>query len=260
MYRHPDAAWAELRVSLHTRNCYRLHTHAGYSIGIVDEGETVFHHPQGPERLKPGSVVLIEPHVPHACNPPCEQNWSYRMLYVEAVWLHSQMASIWQSSSPVHGLTFQQRALHDPSSANTVNRLCNSLVSGADATLLATELPAWLASHVHPAAPDHTHPPAELAPAWKLLHTNGSDQRIPVRVLAEACGMSPAQFIRRFEVAHGMTPGRYMRNQRLNNARRLIAQGMPLADAAHAMGFADQAHLQRLFKSHHAITPGRYAR
>jgi AraC-like DNA-binding protein len=25
------------------------------------------------------------------------------------------------------------------------------------------------------------------------------------------------------------------------------------------MGFADQAHLQRAFKAHHALTPGRYA-
>ncbi|WP_313572510.1 helix-turn-helix domain-containing protein, partial [Comamonas terrigena] len=42
-------------------------------------------------------------------------------------------------------------------------------------------------------------------------------------------------------------------------ARRLLAEGAALADAAHAMGFADQAHLQRAFKAHHALTPGRYA-
>lgn len=37
------------------------------------------------------------------------------------------------------------------------------------------------------------------------------------------------------------------------------AQGQSLAQAAHAMGFADQAHLQRAFKAHHAATPGCYA-
>lgn len=56
-----------------------------------------------------------------------------------------------------------------------------------------------------------------------------------------------------------MTPGAYRLNLRLNGARRLLAQGVALADAAHAMGFADQAHLQRSFKAHHALTPGRYA-
>jgi len=55
-----------------------------------------------------------------------------------------------------------------------------------------------------------------------------------------------------------MTPGRYLLNLRLNGARTLLSRGMPLAEAAHAMGFADQAHLQRSFKAHHAMTPGNY--
>ena len=46
----------------------------------------------------------------------------------------------------------------------------------------------------------------------------------------------------------------------LDGARRLLATGAALSDAAYAMGFADQAHLQRAFKAHHALTPGCYAR
>lgn len=260
MHRHPEADWAELRVCSHTQNCYRVHTHAEYSIGIVDEGGTVFHHPDGVERLEPGDVVLIEPNVPHACNPPSEQNWSYRMLYVDAAWLHARLAAIWGNATPLHGLRFWRRALHDLSSARMVDSLCQPLASAADAGRLAAALPDWLANHAHPAMPDHTQAHTELAPAWRLLHTGTADQRLSVQALADACHMSPAQFIRRFAAAHGMTPGRYMRNLRLNAARQLIAQGTSLADAAHAMGFSDQAHMQRLFKSHHAITPGQYAR
>ncbi|MFZ7319057.1 helix-turn-helix domain-containing protein [Comamonas jiangduensis] len=47
---------------------------------------------------------------------------------------------------------------------------------------------------------------------------------------------------------------------RLNGARCLLAQSAALADAALAMGFADQSHLQRAFKAHHAATPGCYAK
>lgn len=56
----------------------------------------------------------------------------------------------------------------------------------------------------------------------------------------------------------GITPGCYLQNLRLNGARRLLSQGMALADAAHAMGFSDQAHLQPAFKAHHAMMPGDY--
>ena len=71
--------------------------------------------------------------------------------------------------------------------------------------------------------------------------------------------MSPSRFIRRFRAATGVTPGAYRLNLRLNGVRHLLAQGLPLASAAHQMGFADQAHMQRAFKAHHALTPGNYA-
>ena len=85
----------------------------------------------------------------------------------------------------------------------------------------------------------------------EIINSDGS--------LAQACGMSAPRFIRCFKAATGVTPGVYRLNLRLNGARRLLAQGTALAEAAHAMGFADQAHLQRAFKAHHALTPGRYA-
>ena len=116
----------------------------------------------------------------------------------------------------------------------------------------------WLSQIAHPSIlNDHT--PADLWPAWQLLQAD-TNVRTSVQAMATACHMSASQFIRRFTVAHGMTPGHFMRNQRVNRAREMIGQGSHLADVAHATGFADQAHLQRMFKAHHAITPGRYAR
>mgnify|MGYP003347886749 FL=1 len=71
--------------------------------------------------------------------------------------------------------------------------------------------------------------------------------------------MSPSRFIRRFRAVTGVTPGAYRLNLRLNGVRHLLAQGEPLASVAQQMGFADQAHMQRAFKAHHALTPGNYA-
>jgi AraC-like DNA-binding protein len=38
-----------------------------------------------------------------------------------------------------------------------------------------------------------------------------------------------------------------------------IAHGALLADAAYAVGFADQSHMTRHFKARFGLTPGRYA-
>ena len=40
-----------------------------------------------------------------------------------------------------------------------------------------------------------------------------------------------------------MTPHAYLLQRRLHQARRLIAGGMPLAEAAAHSGFADQSHM-----------------
>ena len=57
-----------------------------------------------------------------------------------------------------------------------------------------------------------------------------------------------------------MTPHAYLLNCRIQHARRLLRGRQPLAEVAHASGFADQAHFQRVFKRLTAVTPGHYRR
>lgn len=258
IHRHPAAPWAALRVSVGTRDCYRPHSHPEYSVGIVDEGGATFHHPSGPQPVRAGSVVLIEPQVVHACNPAAGQPWSYRMLFVDAAWLHAAVAGVWGLAQAPQGLHFTSRAVDDPAVSAVVDRLCQPITSDSTAQALAEALPRWLAGCVVAGPPQDAAPvPDELRPAIAAMQDD-TGQRLTVRALALACGMSAPRFIRRFQAVFGLTPGSYLQNQRINGARRLLAQGSALADTAQAMGFADQAHLQRSFKAHHAMTPGDY--
>lgn len=250
-HRHPAAPWAELRDSAASPHCFRLHMHAEYSIGIVDAGRTVFHHAQGPQPVTAGGVVLIEPGAWHACNPEPGAPWAYRMLFVDADWLHARLG--------VAALRFARRTPDDAQTARLVDRLCRPVDGPAAAQRLAQGLDQLMARCAQPAAaPLHCTGP-ELQSALHRLHAEPS-AGLTVQSLAQECGMNATRFIRRFKAATGMTPGSYRLNLRINGARRLLAAGAALAEAAHAMGFADQAHLQRAFKAHHALTPGCYAR
>lgn len=258
MHRHPAAPWAALRVSVGTRDCYRPHSHLEYSVGIVDTGAADFSHPGGTQPVRAGSVVLIEPQVVHACNPVAGQPWSYRMLFVDAAWLHTAVAQVWSQPQAVPGLRFASRCVDDPAVRAQVHPLCQPLTRMADVQALAEALPRWLAGCMAPSAPQGIlHVPEELQPALAVLEGD-PEQRLSVQALAQVCDMSASRFVRRFQAVFGVTPGDYLRNQHLNGARRLLSQGSTLADAALAMGFADQAHLQRSFKAHHAMTPGAY--
>lgn len=258
IHRHPAAPWAELRVSVNTLACYRPHAHAEYSIGLVEQGQAVFHHPAGPTAVSPGSVVMIEPEVVHSCNPLRQQAWSYRMLFIDADWLHAALARHWGLPAPLTGLAFLSPCVDDPVVAGQVKGLCEPLGSDSEACRLAWLLSAWISNWARPGrAHDVENVPHELAPAIDHLQSRPG-LKTTVRELAALCKLTEATFIRRFQGVFGMTPGRYLLNLRLNGARTLLSRGMPLAEAAHAMGFADQAHLQRCFKAHHAMTPGNY--
>lgn len=253
-HRHPLAPWMELRVSGPSPHCFRLHAHDEYSIGIVDHGSAVFHHAGGPERVNKGSIVLIEPGRWHACNPDQVTDWAYRMLFVRAEWVHEQL----QATSA----TFPQRALHDAKLAATVDRLCLPLdgqhAGVASHVRLLRDFLQRVSSLSVADGERNTSSFHAVHEALETLHRHPG-AATSVQSLAHATGMSASRFIRHFKAATGVTPGAYRLNLRLNGARRLLAQGMHLADAAHCMGFADQAHMQRAFKAHHSLTPGNYA-
>lgn len=255
-YRLPAMPWAELRVSQQSPHSYRLHMHAEYSLGLVDAGQALFTHPHGPQVIEAGDTIWIEPHVWHACNPAQITHWSYRMLYLQADWLQEQLG--------VPALRFGPHALREPLRYQQLSALCQQLQHGPHDVMAWNEQLLVLLQSA-PALFQPCAPQTSLVGTHRAVqHTLQSLHQHPdtaptIQMLARAEGMSPSSLIRHFKAVTGVTPGSYRLNMRLNGARQLLAQGMALADAAHAMGFSDQAHLQRAFKAHHATTPGRYA-
>ena len=86
------------------------------------------------------------------------------------------------------------------------------------------------------------------------------DQRVTLAELATVAGLSRFELVRRFHAQNGVTPHAFQVNLRVEHARRLLAAGVAPAEVAAACGFADQPHLNRVFKRAVGVTPGRYAR
>jgi len=84
------------------------------------------------------------------------------------------------------------------------------------------------------------------------------DARLTIETLAREVGLSPAHFARAFKETLGRAPHQYLLALRLERARRLIeTSNASLSDIAQRTGFADQAHLTRLFKRAFGRTPVR---
>jgi AraC family transcriptional regulator len=78
--------------------------------------------------------------------------------------------------------------------------------------------------------------------------------------LAHLADLSPAHFARAFKHETGFTPHTYLMRLRLERARARLVAGASIRDVATECGFADQAHLSRLFKRRYGLTPGELRR
>lgn len=109
--------------------------------------------------------------------------------------------------------------------------------------------------HVGPQFPPAA--PAAMGRARAYLLDNLS-HNVTTAELAAVSGLSPYRLHRQFARTYGLPPHRYRLRERLERARRLLAEGLPPAQVAVALGFADQSHFGRHSRRAMGVSPGRY--
>ena len=74
-------------------------------------------------------------------------------------------------------------------------------------------------------------------------------------------GLSQSYFSAAFKASTGVAPHQWQMKARIERVKaRLLQPGASLAHVADATGFADQAHMTRVFKQFVGITPAAWVR
>ncbi|WP_068824868.1 helix-turn-helix domain-containing protein [Pseudomonas sp. BMS12] len=76
--------------------------------------------------------------------------------------------------------------------------------------------------------------------------------------MAAELGLSKFHLLRAFQRHTGLSPRQWAMQLRTRRAQGLLRQGLPAGEVAHALGFADQSHLNRHFRAAYGLPPGRY--
>ncbi len=123
---------------------------------------------------------------------------------------------------------------------------------------ISTEL-LVAASRQYLKSPDR-QPPTWLQRVKDYLSENFSEPP-SLADLAAAAGVHPTHLARTFRQFERCTIGDYLRELRVNYARRrMISSNEPLVEIALAAGFADQTHFSRSFKRVTGMTPTEFRR
>ncbi len=87
---------------------------------------------------------------------------------------------------------------------------------------------------------------------WMQAHL---DRPLDVPALAQRAGLSERSFYRKFTEATGKTPAHFVESLRLEAARTLLAQGLPLKAIAGRVGLSSPARLGQAFERRFGMPP-----
>lgn len=109
-------------------------------------------------------------------------------------------------------------------------------------------------------AVSRTDDAVKIGAAMRFVRDNVG-RSLTVEEIARHVAMSPSHFAHRFRAVARMSPMRYVRQLRLQHARRwMIADGLRVNEAATRAGYESTSHFTRDFKSEYGAAPGEYTR
>ncbi len=261
-WRSPDRSLEAMHAHF-ARHVYHRHSHETYSFGVTEEGNQAFTCRGAAHTSVTGMVMAFNPDDPHDGHAADALGFTYRIIHIGPELVTGVLGDLAgrETGPPL----FPHPVVGDAVLAAGLRALHTALLGGAGALRRDELLTAAVSSIVRRAA---------TRPVQAREATSADARRIAERVrsrlrdaplaevtaddLAAVTGRSRFAVYRAFRAVYGMAPSDYQRLLRLRTARRLIAQGRSLSEAAAEAGFADQSHLTRWFVRCYGISPGDY--
>jgi AraC-like DNA-binding protein len=230
-------------------------------VAVVERGAARFDLDATQQRADQGELFVLEPEAVHTGMAAVPEGWAYKVLYIEPSVLHEWSECDAAPPRAARWVVFRDLALRG-ALERAHRALCAEPPGGLAIEEAVLGAVAALRPHLQPGPPRRAGDRAEHAAVRRArAHLRERwDQRVTLAELSTAAGLSRFELIRRFRESNGVTPHAYQTNLRIEEARRLLAAGIPAAEVAAECGFADQPHLTRVFKRAVGVTPARYAR
>jgi AraC-like DNA-binding protein len=234
------------------------HAHAQYQLTLYAGGPRRFDIAGRTFAGDTHTSVIIQSGEPHGSVPVGDERTALRTFYIDEKIMQEAGAAIWHRAGTV---AFPEPRLADPETVTLLHAAHRALEgAGLEGEVaFCTALEALVRRHAAPTGADRELPQSNgrMARVRDLLVDRVADN-LRLDELADAAEMSRFHVIRLFRQRYGVTPFAYQRNLRVERAREALRHGETLADAAAALGFADQSHLGRAFRAVMGATPGQY--
>ncbi|MET7974165.1 AraC family transcriptional regulator [Streptomyces mirabilis] len=260
-WRYAELPGVDLLRARFVEKIFVRHTHENFVIAAISHGVEVFHHGGADQYAGPGALALVNPDTPHTGRAGVPEGWRYGAVYPSP----ELVAEIAAETTTMRGTPgFVSPVLDDPYAAGLVHEVLRAAEEGnalAADTLLRVAVTRLLRLNGGPLPQRGVHTAgARVAARARAVLEERMAEPPTLERLAADLGTSPFALLRAFRETYGMPPHTWLTDARVRRARRLLDAGSAPAEAAVAVGFTDQPHLNRHFTRIVGVPPGAYQR
>lgn len=256
IFTHDKLPFLELRHSNSNKH-YKKHLHDTFSIGINIQGNSIYTNKERTYDFAKDKIAIVNPLTIHSCNPLNNKANEYYMLYLEESWCYEIQKSFNEQIDSFK--SFPVDILEDKILYMEFLALCENLFS--DITIMEKE--NILINFFMQLFGNHIENSFSII--QEDTFTNISKyleqkyfENITLEELSQKFGLNSFYIIRLFKTKINMTPHAYLLNIRINKAKKLLKNALPIAQTALECGFSDQSHFHRNFLKITASTPKQY--
>ncbi|GGV71191.1 transcriptional regulator [Streptomyces longisporoflavus] len=260
-WRYAELPGVDLLRAHYISKTFVRHTHEHFVIAAIAEGVDVFRHGGAEQHAGPGTLALVNPDTMHTGRAGGPGGWRYGVVYPSP----DLVAAIAAETTAIRGAPgFVRPVFEDPYAVSLVHRVLGAAEEGnalAADTLLRVAVTRLLRLNGGPLPQRavRTAGARNAARAREVLEERLADPPSLQRLAAEL-GVGSFALLRAFREVYGMPPHTWLIDARVRAARRLLDAGTAPAEAAVAVGFTDQPHLNRHFGRIVGVPPGAYQR
>jgi len=234
------------------------HFHEHYVIGFVENGERCLSCRNKEYTIEQGSVLLFNPGDNHACVQSDNGTLDYRGFNISK----EVMLDLSEEVTGKRQLPgFSRNVVCDEEAICYLRPLHEMVMNGVgglgkEESLLFL-ISTLIQNYGQPFESCIPECRQEIEKACAFIDKHFTE-RIYLDQICRHAGLSKSTLLRAFTKAKGVTPYRYLETVRINEAKKLLQQGVPPLEAAMQTGFSDQSHFTNYFSSFIGLAPGVY--
>ncbi|MBE8473681.1 helix-turn-helix transcriptional regulator [Streptomyces justiciae] len=260
-WRYAELPGVDLLRARYVRKNFVRHTHESFVIAAIADGVEVFHYRGADRYAGAGALALVNPDTAHTGRAGVPEGWRYGAVYPS----REVVAGIAAETTSIRGTPgFVDPVLDDPYAVGLVHQVLRAADEGnalAADTLLRVAVTRLLRLN------GGVLPRREVRSAGARVAVRARDvleERMAeppsLEALAQELGVGSFALLRAFRELYGMPPHAWLTDARVRRARLLLDGGTSPGEAALAVGFSDQPHLNRHFSRIVGVPPGAYQR